>query len=170
MEAEDGETRNVETGAGGRGGGLGPVVVALVLLLTPLLAPRAASPRQGDSTRELPATFEANRIFVHPVTPGGDTLRLYTDTGGGRYLSRAAVDRLGLSVRDTTLRGRRYAVTRFPSLRSDSRVPAPAGKRILVRPEGRMHRLLHPEADGLLGQAWFGGRVRTGASGRRWPP
>lgn len=135
--------------------------ITLALALALIFGSRPAPPQQAESARELPASFEANRVFVHPVTAAGDTLRLYTDTGGGLYLTQDFVDRLGLSVRDTTLRGRSYSMAAFPSLRSGSPVPWPDGGRAVVRPDARMHRLLHPEADGMLGQAWFADRVWT---------
>ena len=135
--------------------------IVLVLLLAAAHGGRPAAAQETGPTRELPATFEANRIFVHTVTAEGDSLRLYTDTGGGLYLTRGVAERLDLSVRDTTLRGRRHSVASFPRLRSDSPVPAPAADVVPVRPERGEHALLHPEADGLLGQAWFGGRTWT---------
>ena len=44
---------------------------------------------------ELPARFTADRIFVNLVTRRGDTLDLYTDTGGGLFVTRAAAGRIG---------------------------------------------------------------------------
>ncbi|MDC0746419.1 hypothetical protein [Polyangium mundeleinium] len=38
----------------------------------------------------------ADRFFVEPITTRGARLLLYTDTGGRLFLTRSAVERLGL--------------------------------------------------------------------------
>jgi hypothetical protein len=86
---------------------------------------RSALAQRTGSGTILPTRFEANRIYVTPVTAAGDTLRLYTDTGGGRYpiLTKPAVERLGLSLTDTLSQGRRsLPVVPFPDVKG---IPAP---------------------------------------------
>ena len=134
---------------------------AAFLGLASLLLAGAASAQQDDPGLELPASFQHARVFVHPVTADGDTLRLYTDTGGSLYFYRDAADRLGLPARDTVVRGRSYGVTSFPEVADPPGFPWVPGASPLLRPRDRIHRIAHPEADGLLGQAWFRHRVWT---------
>ena len=90
---------------------------------------------------EFPVEFVGNRFFV--VTDG---LRLYTDTGGGYWISRVAVERLGLRVTtEETEEGRLDFVE----------LPFEPGREIPVLDQE------FPWADGLLGAPWFAGRVWT---------
>jgi hypothetical protein len=102
---------------------------------------------------ELPARFEANRIFVDVAIPGGDTLRLFTDTGGGLFIYGHAVDRINLGdSEDVGLR----------DIAIDGNFPEPLGspnlKIPVFRPEARRYNLV---GDGVLGQAWFADRTWT---------
>ena len=134
---------------------------ALNALLGVLLLAGAGRAQTGPTARTLPASFEANQIFVHPVTAGGDTLRLFTDTGGSYLLYRSAVERLDLPVRDTTVRGRSTSVTVFPDLERAGSIPLITGVDPFVRSKVGAYRKIHPRADGLLGNAWFAGHVWT---------
>jgi len=111
----------------------------------------AACAREGGSPAgvALPARFEADRIFVDlPVAGRGDTLRLYTDTGGGLFVLGQAADRVGLA--DSAAIKLSALAPDFPDPRGaeDGRVP-------LLRPE----RIPFDDLDGILGQAWFADRV-----------
>ncbi len=101
---------------------------------------------------ELPARFTADRIFVDLVTRGGDTLDLYTDTGGGLFVTRAATGRIGWQ--DTTSLDLRQVAL-------DGLFPVPLGA-----PDRRVPIFQPPsnqfgEFDGMLGQAWFADRIWT---------
>jgi predicted aspartyl protease len=146
-------------------GGLHWRILALVLgLLGGLLGilPLWAQP-SSQSPKQIPAHFQANRIYVSPVTRGGDTLRLYTDTGGGKYpiLTKQTADQLELVPIDTLSQGRRsMPLVPFPDIRGRMSFPTPKANRALVLPRGRQTRLMDIE-DGMLGQSWFAGRVWT---------
>lgn len=134
-------------------------LIALALLFG--LLGSGAALAQPES-RELPAEFVENRIYVTAATSTGDSLRLLTDTGGGRafVLTRPAMERLGLSVTDTLSRGRRsIPITTAPSFRTDGPVPSTSTERALVAPPRRA-RLVGYD-DGRLGQSWFADRVWT---------
>lgn len=110
------------------------------------------------AARELPAHFEAHRIYVHPVTAEGDTLRLYTDTGGGGpFLLDATVERLGLPIVDTVTveQGRPAPRAKLPDLRT---IPTVREDRAYVFPANAM---FEHYGDGLLGQSWFADRIWT---------
>lgn len=122
-------------------------------------APVGLAQDDGGRTR-IPARFEANRIYVTPVTASGDTLRLYTDTGGGRHpiFTTSSVERLGLSPTDTLSQGQRsMPVVPFPEVEG---MPAPSTDRAVVFPNRGQARLLDL-GDGMLGQGWFAGRIWT---------
>src|SRR3546814_17409553 len=68
----------------------------LALLATsPALATELAATPQLPYT--LPATMEHHRFFVDAQAPGGQTLRLFTDPGGGMNLTTRGADKLGLA-------------------------------------------------------------------------
>lgn len=128
----------------------------------------AQSPTSADA-QVLPARFEADRVYVTPTTHDGDVLRLYTDSGGGLYLTQATVDRLALSTRDAdeSLRkevGAEAKTATLPAFQAGKSIPPPLrdDARFLVMP-ARMKPLLPGLSldDGMLGQAWFDGRVWT---------
>lgn len=138
--------------------------IALAMGIVLLLAGSVPSSLAQSSERGnvLPARFDANRIYVTPILASGDTLRLFTDTGGGRHplLIRKTAERLGLAPVDTQSQGRRsIPVVPFPPLRNESSVPDPSDQ-ALVMPNGQRARLLDI-GDGMLGQGWFAGRTWT---------
>lgn len=109
-------------------------------------------PRAAPEAIELPAKFIADRIFVLVPVQSGDTLNLYTDTGGGLFVLRSAAARVGW--RDTS-------VISLREIAIDSQFPMPLGGEA-----GKMPILAPPpnralEFDGMLGQAWFADRVWT---------
>ncbi len=120
---------------------------------------------------QLPAQFMADRVYVVPVTRRGERLRLYTDTGGGLFLKASAMARLHLTTRPVTNpamlqeigTGAREA--QLPPFAAGQGIPAPSlsGGWLPVAPAafdgGQLPGL--SADDGLLGQAWFAGRVWT---------
>lgn len=118
------------------------------------------------AAQAIPTTFSENRFLARPVTATGDTMALFTDTGGGLFLFPDAVERLGLETDADNEVG-------LPAFRTDAAIPAPLGSS-----DGRIFVLdaREPGAadwDGMLGQAWFADRIWTfDYPGRRlllWP-
>lgn len=128
------------------------------LLALPLGAAHAAP---------LPSRFEADRVFVTPATPRHETLRLYSDTGGGmNLLCRSAAQRLHLALEAMAPNaeiaaelGTGLARTRLPRFAADKGIPANA--------DGDADFLVHDcketvrFGEGLLSQHWFAGRTWT---------
>src|SRR5688572_30850866 len=57
------------------------------------------SPGVASAAQVLPSRFEAGQVYVTPTTKSGDSLLLYTDTGGGGvFLLEAAAKRLALDT------------------------------------------------------------------------
>lgn len=101
--------------------------------------------------QRLDARFVADRIFVRvPLAGLADTLRFYTDTGGGLFLLGRAADRIGaedsMGVRPS-------------ALAADSTFPDPLGVPDGRVPVFRPERDREADYDGMLGQAWFADRV-----------
>lgn len=131
--------------------------IAVLLLASPA---RAQAP---DSTVAMPAELVAGRFFVAPVTSGGDTLRFYTDTGGGLFVHADAVEDHGLAVDTLAMGGDTLRVARLPELDERAWIPGPSsawGPGLPVTGRGRGRHSMDVE-DGILGQAWFAGRTWT---------
>lgn len=119
----------------------------------------------------LPAQFEADRVYLQASDGLGQQLRLYTDTGGGLFIKQAAVERLKLISEPLTdplaLRevGDRARTTRLPTFALAAFIPPPLadGGKLMVLPAELAGRQLPgtSEDDGMLGQAWFDGRIWT---------
>ncbi|HSS51254.1 MAG TPA: hypothetical protein VLX28_20115, partial [Thermoanaerobaculia bacterium] len=132
------------------------------LLIFPLVASvLAAEAPQG--TVELPVAFEENRFFVVPATASGQTLRLYTDSGGGLFLLAGAAKRLGLSTKTMGEGQEKMDVAELPAFRPGASIPPPVGNGGLlpIFPDEQAKRGGVDSVDGMLGQAWFAGRVWT---------
>jgi hypothetical protein len=132
--------------------------------------------------RQVPADFVGDRVFVRWVAPGYQSLRVYTDTGGGLLsLFPKAVQRLSLPV--DTLNWTEGAdhgtqmTVRIPSALNDALVP-PIPSALSVgfwpKPKDSTTVLLLVEYDGSspedepgyewdgrLGSSWFADRVWT---------
>lgn len=128
----------------------------------------AQAPGAAIDTVVLPADFRENRIYVRPVTPRGDTLVFYTDTGGGiNMLYDSTAERLGVTVRRVAGPRDSVTVADWPSMADGAAIPLPAvegpfGPGLWVRPfEGEMAMLHDHPGAGFLGRHWFADRVWT---------
>lgn len=123
-------------------------------------------------TSDLPAVFEANRVFVEPILTSGDTLRFLTDTGGIGFLSGDVADDLSLTKTATLLLPDSITLetARLPQYVHHASIPiVPVRNDPFTRAlQGRMRVLdydpwgeLKDEmvGDGMLGHEWFSGRV-----------
>jgi hypothetical protein len=102
-------------------------------------------------TTAMPAVYDEDRFFVEPVTATGARLRLLTDTGGGLFLTAAAVERCGLATSWSIGRG---TVARLEPLRPGAWIPEPVGSATWIP-------VWDQEGDGMLGQRWFAGGIWT---------
>ncbi|MCF7803934.1 MAG: hypothetical protein K9N46_01360 [Candidatus Marinimicrobia bacterium] len=134
---------------------------SIVLSFTVVILLQAGA---GDLVKkELPADFQANRIYVTPVTQSGDTLRFYTDTGGGvNMVWPSVVKSLELDTMQRQMRGQTGAVASLPDFSAEAEIPLPPksssafGNKLGVR---RPHQLLKPGGTGFLGAPWFATRI-----------
>lgn len=124
---------------------------------------------EADSVTALPAEFREDRIYLRPVTDGGDTLRFYTDTGGGaNMLYEPALQRIGGAQERIGFGPDSATVTPWPEWRHDAAIPEPVAEvdpldgRLLVVPFDDEAASLHDPGDaGFLGRVWFAERVWT---------
>jgi hypothetical protein len=138
------------------------IVRAALVLATTAPAPVRAQARPGPV--ELPARLIAGRFYVYPVTERGDTLTLFTDTGGGLWLAADAVARLGLPTQVTGVQGAdTMRSVSLPAFRTGRSIPEPLGRQgrtLFVMPASQLQGL-GSGWTGMLGQEWFYGRVWT---------
>jgi hypothetical protein len=148
-------------------------VVMLVAVVAVPLGSVTAAAQSTPAAVALPSRYVEDRFFVRPVTARGDTLNLFTDTGGGGgYLRLAEVQRRSamlsvLTVRTTTTGADTIWGVRWPELRPDAWIPQPAlgepalmyvptGRRAAPGPLDEWQK-----EDGFLGTTWFQDRVWT---------
>lgn len=98
------------------------------------------------------ATFIHQRIYVNLPINGGDSIRLYTDTGGGKLIFGNTVDKLGLPI--DTLEGGMEMVELGPWLEQWN-IPPTVGGHFVYREENTIPE----EPDGLLGANWFADKI-----------
>ena len=134
------------------------VLTLLTVSLTRAVFAAAAPP----ALIELPVDVVENLFFVTPATPSGERLHLYTDTGGGLFLVGTLVHRLGLATETSSVDGEKMEIAKLPAFRSDASIPPPLAHDggIPVLPAER-EKMMPERWDGMLGQAWFSGRVWT---------
>ena len=74
----------------------------------------------------VPARFEADRVFATPTTTKGETLRPYTDTGGGMNLLCRDAARRQCLARFRMAPDHAHATAHFECLRDCGATPPPA--------------------------------------------
>jgi hypothetical protein len=124
---------------------------------------------------ELPVRYDQDRFFVTPMSKTGQPLNLFTDTGGGLFLNEAAVKRLAIPKEGAGEGTARVEFVHLPAFQAEASVPPPLGNsgQVFIMPERAARHAPTDGIDGLLGQAWFSGRVWTfDYPGRRllWRP
>lgn len=123
-------------------------------------------PRPDVADVALPVRYDEHRWIVRPVTVAGDTLDLYTDSGGGFLFivrERLRAD-AALVFAERTPAGDSMFTTSWPAFRAGQEIPAP---RYLTPPSittasvatFRRQAGALPARDGFLGNAWFAGRA-----------
>lgn len=119
----------------------------------------------GDAPYTLPTRFVADRVYVTPQTTAGATLSLYTDSGGGLFLTQQAVERLGLATKSAPAENGQPAqqTVTLPAFKAGASIPAPAENdgALFVMPRAMQKGQPEFDGDGMLGEGWFGGHVWT---------
>jgi hypothetical protein len=127
-----------------------------------------------NNAQALPSHFINNRIFVEPVTTQGDTLKLYTDSGGGQILSQDLVNRIHLPTEEIHPGSRTMKVVALPDFIPQADIPAPANQAVSVDAASLHHKynimqgrlfvksqMPNGFGEGMLGRNWFGTRIWT---------
>jgi hypothetical protein len=133
------------------GVGLSVVLLLVVCAGTFLWIVLPVGSHHVAETTAMPVAYDEDRFFVEPVTASGARLRLLADTGGGLFLTAAAVARCGLATSWSIGRG---TVARLDPLRPDASIPEPVGS-------AKWIPVWEQEGDGMLGQRWFAGGIWT---------
>jgi hypothetical protein len=140
-----------------------PMFVTLFALSATALA--NAGPVAGY---DLPAQFVADRVFVIPETADGKSLRFYTDSGGGLFLTEQAVTRLHLQTETAPSDPSApkdeppQQVAILPKFKAGSDIPLPieSGNKFAIMPTEVAKKNGFTD-DGMLGEAWLGDHVWT---------
>ncbi|HTG35316.1 MAG TPA: hypothetical protein VLB76_20545 [Thermoanaerobaculia bacterium] len=135
-----------------------------ILLAIPLTGALLAAEAPKKKAVALPVDFTENRFYVTPVTAKGETLRLYTDSGGGLFLLSGAVKRLGLPAKTVEEGPEKFEIVELPAFRPEASIPPPidnGGGLPVLPPAQEKKGLQDGTMDGMLGQGWFAGRVWT---------
>jgi hypothetical protein len=134
----------------------GTLLLATLLSSAAVAAP-AEEPAPGHPIA-LPVEVREHRFFLRPRLASGQTLTLYSDSGGGHTMLSPAVataNRLATTAEHTP-EGDFVSSADWLKFAPGAGIPRPAGK-LLVRELSE----LMPGLDGFLGQDWFGGRTWT---------
>jgi len=137
-------------------------------MLPILIAALGSAVPAADYAVTLPTLFVADRVYAVPRTSDGQSLKLYTDTGGGLFITQAAAQRLKLRVRlaplaeGTDPSAPQPSLAELPAFKAGFSIPVPPDNegRLPVMPTERAEKN-HFVDDGMLGEAWFGGHVWT---------
>ncbi|HET9986578.1 MAG TPA: hypothetical protein VFQ38_23575 [Longimicrobiales bacterium] len=132
-------------------------LAALLLAASPVAAQTAGKPVT------IPTRYVEDRFYARPVTTRGDTLNLFTDTGGGLFLFADAVQRYAPKVETMMMDRDTLRVVPLPAFGPGLGIPAPAGTpRGLMPVQPASARVWFNETwSGMLGQQWFAERVWT---------
>lgn len=120
-----------------------------------------ATPTDSVAAQRLPTIYLADRFAMAPVTADGDTLVLYTDTGGGlNMLWESTVRRLRYPTERQPMGNDTASLVTLPPLSPGATIPLPQpippfGERFYVAPESQQGFA----RDGFLGRTWFADRV-----------
>lgn len=127
----------------------------LWLLSLSLAGCQPTAPADGPNRVVLPTAFLADRVYVTPITAAGDTLRFFTDTGGGMsFVYPGVAARFGLRADTTTPR----TAYQLPSFQRGAGIPAPSV-------DGARWYQMNQQPpfaagdDGFLGRTWFADRI-----------
>ncbi len=132
------------------------ITAVLLLLVVTWFGEDAAA---NGEARRVPTQFDADRVYVIARTVRG-VVTLYTDTGGGMLLTEGTARRLGVVMRPIEPRSAER-VSNWPTV-LDASIPAPTtATKLAIVPRFSEAPGLPDQGDGLLGEAWFGGRIWT---------
>ena len=128
-----------------------------------LAAPAAP---QGHSTppQLVPTRYDQDRFLAAPVTASGQRLALFADTGGALFIAQGTVKRLGLTEHKLHIDGQDVQAAALPPLDPRASIPLVLltdGLLPVAPPDNGPGAFIYRSLDGLLGQAWFQGRVWT---------
>ncbi|MEM7706161.1 MAG: hypothetical protein AAF358_11440 [Pseudomonadota bacterium] len=120
-------------------------------MIAPLLFAGLVPSLGAEEGNLMPSVFDYDRVLVTPTLMNGDSLRFYTDSGGGfNAIKRSVADKLGAASASE--------VIDLPSFVDGSSIPANPifknGQLQVVEDD-----VLSQHYDGFLGGRWFGNRI-----------
>lgn len=136
-------------------------MIRFALAASALILTVVADPKPAFS-QALPARFEAGRVFLDETTASGQPIVFFTDTGGGRMITQAAAERLGLSLTPASPSGEGGMIGTAPApvLAAGAVTPPPPAGPVAVA-AGSQIPGWPVDYDMLLGGSWFADRIWT---------
>lgn len=111
----------------------------------------------------LPTEFIENRFIARPKTDDGTTLLLFTDTGGGTFLTSEACKKANLLRSEGMVDGSLRELAELPTFHDSDWIPP-----LMINGEHAKYPVMDIDPffwqqalDGMLGQAWFANRIWT---------
>lgn len=130
--------------------------IPLILLLSLLGCTHSESAKFVQNKTQIEqARFNTNLISVGLVLPSDNTLRFYTDTGGGNSIYYKTVDLLNLTIDTVWVEGRKMEQVNINPLLTNNDVPETI-KPLFVQ---RSENYLNESYDGMLGTLWFADKI-----------
>jgi hypothetical protein len=140
------------------------LILATILLTLAACKQAKQSPFADAIITTLPASFEANRIWLKPVAAAGDSMLFYLDTGGGtNMLYEGFEKKLKLPVTLRVIERDTFRLVPFPPIGASTPMPLPSAD---LPPFRDSLLLVKPMPDdylfagtGFLGRTWFAGGI-----------
>ncbi|OJJ23043.1 hypothetical protein BKI52_01440 [marine bacterium AO1-C] len=112
-----------------------------------------AQPRIIQQQKLPGINFDNHRIFLAISGQQGQTIKFYTDTGGGRIMAQSAVQKMGIEP-DTSFvqQGKTVQIVNLAPYFQKQGLPSPVASQMAVVD-------FSGESEGLLGASWFANKV-----------
>lgn len=130
----------------------------ILALVSVLLGCASAGTSKEPGIVLIPTKYVNGTFYAQPVTERGDKLTFYTDTGGGLWIKKKAVEKDKLAFH---VDGDQTILSPWPKFKPGESIPEPLGGPVNVMPEDSDAPAWTRDWDGMLGQQWFSGRVWT---------
>jgi hypothetical protein len=129
--------------------------------LVPTLLPAQRNTGNDEVIRTL---YLSDRFFAVGLTPRGDTMTLFLDTGDMSRVWEGTAERVGMLPKMVNTTRGAVRVAGLPTFRSGHGLPQPSlglHQVIVTPPIDRFDTLMSTHTDGQLGTNWFAGRRWT---------
>ncbi len=107
----------------------------------------------------VPTLFVEDRFFLETSGENGESLKIFTDTGGGLFISSAAVTRLELQTQPRDVDGQQLDCALVPALAPGGDLPPFQAFEGWLPIVDERELSFTDESEAMLGQGWFRERI-----------